>query len=463
MYLTTAALTACLGACSSTSHDTEYPQRADRQLESVAEWPTDQGVSQLNELINSEELAALVRESLTNNPGLQQTFLALQSAKVALRSTNADRLPSVEAGFEAGRDENSSDTEYAGFLSVSWQLDIWAQQADASAAAREDVTSQRLLYQSARDTLAATVMSSWLNQIYLRRTLTIESQRLNTYEVNEGVVLARYRKGLGSLEDLDSIRSSAASSRATVAKYQEDLAREQRALRTLLGRLGSTDGTAKASADTGTSTPRVATIPENYPDVLQPLIELPELSLRRRPDLQAAYTNIVAEELRTRVAYKDLLPSIKLQAALNDVATRPVEALLNDPVWSLLGQLTAPLYQGGALRAAVDQQKLTTATAYETYRENLLNAVEEVGNALSQEQSLAKQQAYIETALKSSQNNVKQYQRKYRTGAANILDLLLVERSNYDLQNQLDTLIYNRLNNRITLALALGISLGENV
>ena len=250
--------------------------------------------------------------------------------------------------------------------------------------------------------------------------------------------------------------------RSTVERYKEDLARQQRTLRTLLGRLGPSDGSEKATGS-GESHAEIADIPENYPDVLQPLVELPEISLQRRPDLQAAYTTIVAEELRTSVAYKDLLPSVRLQAFLTDVATKPADALLTDPVWSLLGQLTAPLYQGGALRAAIDQQQLTTATAYQSYRENLLTAVEEVANALSQEQSLAKQQAHIEVALKSSQNNVIQYQQKYRTGAANILELLLVERSNYDLQNQLDTLIYNRLNNRITLALALGLSLGETV
>lgn len=467
IYLATTVVTILLSACASTGQQVDYRERAESQLASISQWPDAKGepvpgVSQLNDLINSEPLAALVNESLQNNPGLQQTFLALQSAKVALKSTHAAELPSAEASFDAGRNENASDTQYTGFVSVSWQLDIWAQQADATAAARKDVTSARLLYQSARDTLAASVMSAWLTQIYLQRTLAIENQRLNTFEVNEGVVLQRYRKGLGSLEDLDSIRSSAASSRATVERYKEDLARQQRTLRTLLGRLGSNEG-EKAVATAGSANAELNSIPENYPNVLQPLVELPELSLQRRPDLQAAYTAIVAEQLRTSVAYKDLLPSIKLQAFLTDVATKPAEALLTDPVWGLLGQLTAPLYQGGALRAAIDQQQITTASAYESYRENLLTAVEEVANALSQEQSLAKQQAHIETALKSSQNNVKQYTQKYRTGAANIIELLLVERSNYDLQNQLDTLIYNRLNNRITLALALGLSLGETV
>lgn len=426
----------------------------EQQIDLVTEWPVtleeqDQGVGRLDDLINSAELEMLVKDALANNPSLKQTMLSVQSAMVDLKLANADRLPAVDAGLQAAREEDNSDTDYKGSLSVSWQADLWGRYADASAAAVEDVTSQRLLYQGARDTLATEVMSAWLNLINLKRNLTIEQARLRTFEVNKDVVLGRYRKGLGSLEDLDSILTAVESSRASVESYQENFAQQRRALQTLLGKPTANNISA--------ATPNTGAIPDDYPDVLKPLVSLPEVSLQRRPDLQAAYSSIIAESLRTEVAYKDLLPSVNLQAALTDIATSPAEALLTDPVWSLLGQLTAPLFQGGALQGAVDKQKLSTAKAYEAYRESLLTAVEEVSNALSQEQSLTIQQGHVEAALKSSENTLEQYLRKYRTGAVTILDLLSVQRSNYDLQNQLNTLIFDRLNNRITLALALGL------
>jgi NodT family efflux transporter outer membrane factor (OMF) lipoprotein len=443
-----------LSGCSFTDKHVDYSSMVEQQIDLVAEWPValkgqDQGADRLDDLINSAELEMLVKDALANNPNLKQTMLSVQSAMVDLRLTNADRLPAVDAGLQAGREEGISDTDYKGSLSVSWQADLWGRYADASAAAVEDVTSQRLLYQSARDTLAAGVMSAWLNLINLKHTLTIEQARLHTFEVNKDVVLGRYRKGLGALEDLDSILTAEASSRASVESYQENLAQQRRALQTLLGKPTANNISA--------ATPNTDAIPDDYPDVLKPLVSLPEVSLQRRPDLQAAYSSIIAESLRTEVAYKDLLPSVNLQAALTDIATSPAEALLTDPVWSLLGQLTAPLFQGGALQGAVDKQKLSTAKAYEAYRESLLTAVEEVSNALSQEHSLTIQQGHVEAALKSSENTLEQYLRKYRTGAVTILDLLSVQRSNYDLQNQLNTLIFDRLNNRITLALALGL------
>jgi NodT family efflux transporter outer membrane factor (OMF) lipoprotein len=441
-----------LSGCSFTDKHVDYSSMVEQQIDLVEEWPVAlegqyQGADRLDALINSTELASLVKEALANNPSLKQTMLSVQSAMVDLRLANADRLPTVDAGLQAGREEDISGIDYTGSLSVSWQADLWGRYANASAAASEDVTSQRLLYQGARDTLAAEVMSAWLNLINLKRTLTIEQARLHTFEVNKDVVLGRYRKGLGSLEDLDSILTAEASSRASVESYQENLAQQRRALQTLLGQPNVNHGVS----------PNSYSSPSDYPDVLQPMVSLPEVSLQRRPDLQAAYSNIIAETLRTEVAYKDLLPSVNLQAALTDIATSPAEALLTDPAWSLLGQLTAPLFRGGALKGAVDKQKLSTAKAYEAYRESLLTAVEEVSNALSQEHSLAIQQKHVENALKSSDNTLEQYLRKYRTGAVTILDLLTVQRSNYDLKNQLNTLIFDRLNNRIALALALGL------
>ena len=120
-----------------------------------------------------------------------------------------------------------------------------------------------------------------------------------------------------------------------------------------------------------------------YPQVVTPLADLPDQTLQRRPDLQAAYFAIEAADLRTSVAYKDLLPSISLEAAFEDLSDSPQSLLLTDPVWALLGQLSAPLFQGGKLKSAAEVAELQTAQSYQSYRETLLEAIMEVDNALS--------------------------------------------------------------------------------
>ncbi|AGA92142.1 outer membrane protein [Thioflavicoccus mobilis 8321] len=447
LHLAALLATLWLTACGGLPERTDYAAAAKADVAGVSAWSAlDVGTpsAHLDELIRSPELDALVAEALTANPDLQQTLLTLEILRAEQRRTGAARLPSLEAGLAGDKGEDAG-TSYTGSLTLGWELDLWRKLSDEYRAAGLDVAEQQALYESARDTLAAEVMQTWLGLIADWHAVAIERRRLATLAKNEQFIIQRYRNGLGTLEDLASARTSTASSRANLESYEESLAQHERQLRGLLGR---------------TDAAPIATLAD-YPEVGLPLAEMPAQTLARRPDLRAAYLAIEAADLRTSVAYKDLLPRIDLQAALTDVARSPGEALLSDPVWSLLAQLTAPLYQGGRLRAAVEVAKLKTAQAYQAYRETLVDAVTQVGDALGQERSLAKQQTHITTALAAARNNLAQYQRSYRTGLVDILDLLSVQQSTYDLEAQLDELRFQRLDNRIALGLALGLGVSE--
>lgn len=442
VFFVLAALLSFLSSCSMGTH-TDYKTMTAQDRERVADWSDREATQQatsLGELIRSPEVNELVTEALAANPGLQQTMLTLKILRAEHRRTTADRLP--QATLEVGADKTQEKSEsYSGSLSISWEVDLWRKLADNDGAAAMDVAEQQALWQAARDTLTAEVMKEWLGLIGDRRAIDIEERRLLNLEQNEHCILQRYRSGIGTLEDLDNARSSTAVSRASLEEFKETLAERQRTMKTMLGRIGAAD---IATAD-------------NFPAVIPPLADLPEQTLQRRPDLQAAYFAIEAADLRTSVAYKELLPGISLGAALEDIGNSPRSMLLSDPVWALLGQLTAPLFQGGKLRAAAEIAELETAQSYQAYRETLLEAINEVENALGLEQSLTRRISHIESALTSARNSQTRYQENYRAGLVNILDLLSVQQQTFDIESQLNTLLYERLVNRIELGLALGL------
>ncbi|RLT94789.1 TolC family protein [Ketobacter sp.] len=440
-----------LGGCALQPSQPDWQQQARELPSQITDWEQLEGTADLhlNQLIQDDTLNALLREAYDHNPGLQNTLLTLQIRQQEVTQTAAQRQPDVDLGFsgsrEQGPDRQAGDSEYSGSLTVSWELDLWNRIGDSTAAARLDVEQQQALYQSARDTLAAEVMKAWLQLTAAQRAVGIQQQRLLTLEQNERFILMRYRNGLGSAEDLDSARTTIRRARATLAANEEALAQAQRSLRALVGRTDS----------------KPFAFPAQYPDTSLPWADLPQQTLQRRPDLKAAFLALAAADRRTSAAYKDLLPSINLQAALTDAASQPRAALLTDPLWSVLGQLTQPLYRGGELRASAEIAALTSAQAYQSYRDTLLTAVTEVENALGQERSLARQQQHLEAALTSARNNLAQYRNSYRTGLVSILDLLLVQDNTYDLETQLDTVIAQRLSNRIDLGLALGLGIEE--
>ena len=119
------------------------------------------------------------------------------------------------------------------------------------------------------------------------------------------------------------------------------------------------------------------------------------------------------------------------------------------------------MFQGGALRAQVDIAKLNAEQAFWEYQDTLLSAVNEVENALGQEQSLTQQQLQISKALASAKRSYSNYQSKYQQGLVDILDLLTVQQQVYDLQAQLSQINYTLLTNRIDLGLALGLGVSS--
>lgn len=451
-YLGLLFLSLSLAACSATDSREDFANLAKQELdkvsnEKVSQWDTLDTVlpaSHLTDLIQDPELNKLIQQALKANPNLQSTLITLQSSLWELKSTQGDQLPTVDASVSSKKAKDS-DVNYSADISVSWQLDVWGTLANTEQAASKTLASDEALYQASRDTLVANVMKAWLSLTAKQHAINIEQQRLALLEANEKLIIKRFKNGLDNLEKMDEARTSTSQSRANLAEFKEDLEVNKRELQLLLG----------------AGEPLNLSPNADYPKVSLTLDELPNQSLQRRPDLKSAYLNIEAADLNTTVAYKNMLPSISLSAALSQSADTPRMALFTSPVWSLVAQLTQPLYQGGKLKAAREVAKLNTAKAYQAYRNTLLTAVNEVENAIGQEKVLQQQVSHIREALASSHSNLSQYEKKYRSGLVQLSDLIAAQKTTFDLEAQLDGLIYNHLSNRITLGVALGLGVQQ--
>ncbi len=444
------ALMIGLSSGCSSLESADHTKLADEALQQAqSSWQYQQAnasqASQLTDLVDIPQLDQLIRQALDNNPSLRQTALTLQQTYAQRQVASGERWPALSANFSGSKEEDSAKS-FSADLTVSWELDLWHKLGDSVNAAEADIASSKASYQGARDALAANVVRSWLQLILQQQLIDIQQQLVDVLENNEELIMQRYRAGLEELEALDSARSSTSSARATLVSYHEQQAQYRRAMNVLLGQ----------------SSQQWA-MPTDYqfPTVLQPLANLPEQDLGRRPDLQEAWYNVLSADYESRAAYKDLLPSISLSAALTDIAETPSEALFTSPAWSLLGQLSAPLFQGGQLKAQAEIADLAAEQSYWAFQETLLDAVTEVNDTLGQEVSLTRQQQHIEQALDSAKRSQANYEQKYRQGLVDILDLLSVQQQTFSLQAELQEIIYQRLANRVDLGLALGLGVSQ--
>ncbi|WP_271270616.1 TolC family protein [Aliamphritea hakodatensis] len=422
---------------------TRFAEQSTESLNSISEWqqqiPSASEKTYLTDLIHSEALEVLIQQGLSNNPGLQQTALAIQIARENVANVRGDQLPQASLSVSQNNTEGS-DAVYQSSLDVSWTLDWLQKLQDSADASQAGLASSIAADQYARDLLASSIIDIWFQLVQQSQLIDIERTRLRVLEQNEQTIVERYRKGLDELTDLDSARSQSASSRATLVAYLQGHKTLQRSMAALLGK-------------TEYSSPESI----SFPQVQIPLASVPAQDLGRRPDLQQAYLNIRIADLNSAVAYKNLLPSLSLGLSLSQSNSALRDALFTSPAWSVLNQLTIPLFQGGSLRAQARQADLTAEQTYWAYQEKLLAAVQEVENALGQENALSAQQAHISDALNNAERSFETYQTKYRQGLVTFLDLLTIQTQTFDLRVQKTQLTYARLSNRITLGLALGL------
>jgi len=437
------ALSSCFISACSTFTDVHYDKRALEHNNNVTAnelLATQQsGVMALSALLSVDEANQLIELALQNNPSLKQALLTLKTAEQQLTQSEASLWPSATYGVTANKLGNST-ASYDASLDVSWSLDIWQRFSNSASAQSATVAATAFAYQGARDLLTANVMKAYLGLVQYSQLIAIETERVATYQTNEKVIVNRYRKGLVELSDLDTAKSSTQSSQATLVDYKNQY---QQALRNLALLTGVQDN----SLDYRTV----------FPEVLVPLATLEPQNLSRRPDLKQAYQTILANQYQHKVAYKALLPNLSLTASLGNGSTNLHEALFGSNAWQLLGQLSAPIFNAGKLKSEVEVAKINAEKSYWAFQQTLLTAVNEVDNAVAQESTLTQRLALTESALASAKRSAVTNTERYRKGSVSLIDLLQVQQQTFSLQVQVTQLTYQRLVNRITLGLALGL------
>ncbi|KGJ91548.1 TolC family protein [Colwellia psychrerythraea] len=433
-----------ISACS-TFEDVTYDTQANNQLTNLAntkiDFSNEPAAMPLTDLLSIKEVDALIENALTNNPSLQQTLLTLKKAREKVTVSSSAQWPSMSAGVNASNSENNS-ASYSGSLDVAWTADIWQQLANANQAQEADFSASVYAYQGAKDLLVAKVMQAYLNLVRLTQLTNIEDKRVTTYKKNGKVIIDRYRKGLILLNELDTAKSTTRSSQANLVDYQNQY---QEALRNL----SLLTGVAKNQLSYQAS----------FPEVVIPVNEIDASSIGRRPDLQQAYQNILSSQYLHKVAYKALLPSLTLSGSINSNDNNLHDALFGSSAWQLLGQISAPIFNAGKLNSEAEIAKLSAEQSYWAFQEELLSAVNEVDNAIAQDDAISKRLNLTKLALESALRSEVTYTSRYRQGTVSLLDLLQIQQQTFSLQAQVTQLTYEQLNNRITLGLALGLGL----
>lgn len=410
--------------------------------------PVPQISQSLQSVFPDKKLRGLVQKALAHNPDLKASAARLDEAGFNVKRSRSSLIPSLTANSSGSRRSSNAagfgsttSESYSASLDARWEVDVWGRIRSGVSAASNDQAAANADYAAARQSIAAQTTQAYFELLQAGSQLQLSERRLSSFKKSFELVNRRFETGTSDLSALDLARTDIETSRSQVALRKDQRDQAARRLASLTG--AYPDASLSASHWPALS----RSIPANLPSSL----------LRQRPDIDAAYQRIRAADSRVTVAHRDLFPSFALTAGYGTQSSTLKDlANSNFNAWSLLGNLSAPLIDGGARRAELGASNARANQALANYQSTVLNAFREVENALGSERYLAQQFTATTSALKAATSAEESAQRNFDSGLISILDYLQIQRRTFSTEEALINIRAQRYQNRVALALALG-------
>ena len=156
------------------------------------------------------------------------------------------------------------------------------------------------------------------------------------------------------------------------------------------------------------------------------------------------------------VAEAQLYPAITLGGSITPSYTRGGGTESGVLSWSFGPGLTLPIFDGGALRANVSSAESTAREAYLSWKQEVLDAVEEVENALAAVARDGRTVSALRATVSSYQEALQLATASYRDGASSLLDVLDAQREVSTAQANLAAAVQQMAQDYVSLNVAIG-------
>ncbi|MEM6913081.1 MAG: efflux transporter outer membrane subunit [Pseudomonadota bacterium] len=422
--------------------------------------------------LQDPQVTDIVEIALEQNYDLNATRERFEASLDRARVTRADMLPQINGSGSGTRSRNAPggfqfgdasigagdvtyNSNYTLAVQLTWEIDVWGRLADQTRAAYLDADARNLDYAAAQLSVAGNAAQSHYGLAAARLQRQLAERNVETNNANLRVINRRYERGISTSLDLRLARASLASSEATLEQRRQQELEAARQLEVLLGQYPA------ASIEPADALPSLTPI---LSDGRTMELGTPEELLDRRPDVIAAERRLKAAGLRVSAARKAFLPSISLSTSANESALSSPDDnadfsdLLDfdNVAADLVGNLTQPLFQGGRLRANEQAAKDDAEAALYDYGTTVLTAWREVEDAIAAEQFLSEQEKALERSFEERVAVENITQRRYLSGTVDIFDFINSQQRRIEAEGQLIDAQQARLNNRVSLYLALG-------
>jgi len=378
-------------------------------------------------LFRSDAIDQLVTQAVDHNRTLAASRATLAQAQEIALARAGSQYPQVDLTAGAGRQQYGKEflgpigiapfTYFAVGPTVSYTLDY-------TGGVARGVEQQYALAEVERHQLEAAYLT--VTGQAVMQTLTIASVRAQIATVetilaqdqdNLRLVQSAFDNGSVAREDVVSAQSQIANDMTLLPPLRQELAKARHALSVVVGRAPANDRPDEVDL-------AQITLPLQVP------VSLPSELAHRRPDILAAEARLHAATSAVGVAQSNLYPKIQLSATVGQQSLKADQLFDRaSNAWSIISGLTAPIFDGGTLRAekraAIDAMHASAAT----YEQTVLEAFSQVADLLEGLDHDHEQLEAQDHAQQAAQSSLDLARISYKEGNAGVLQVLDAERS----------------------------------
>lgn len=373
-------------------------------------------------------LEALIAQARTANFDIRIAQQRVRQARAGSMAAASRLMPTISATASLSDQRSGLPSDFKraapdvralrGALDLGWELDVFGAARAAADAAELDALAADAGVEVARWLATTEVARQYLVWQGARLRVQQLQALLQMQQDTERLIRSRESAGLSSRFDVTRAAADVQSLSAQLPPLQTLVAVTEAQIKVLLGLSPQAEVPVLARQ----VTPALPQVPVLNPG--QP-IEL----LQRRPDLRVAERQLLAEAARLRESHADQLPRFVLGAVLGQQDLR-INGLNLSPVRysNVALAFTAPLFNAGRLRAAVERQSARERTALLQYERAVLGALQDVENSLVALDQERERGDRLAAAVESRREGLRHAQSLHREGQIDRLQLLEVQR-----------------------------------
>lgn len=405
---------------------------------------------------NDPTLDALIARAEKNNFNAAMSLKRIEIARRQLQETKSSYFPTVNASAGWNINSNagaiadpvmksSSSSYFSMGLDMNWEIDVFGRITAQTKANKAAVAVSKADYDAIIVSLCANVADSYLQLRTYQNQYRVASEHIASQEKVLKIAEARFDAGIGDMLEVTQAKIVLLSTQSSIPGLESGIRTTANALAVLIG---------------------------EYPESLQPDIMNPEPLpqnpgmpdigfpadiLRRRPDIAAAEMQLAQYAALAGVAKKDFLPTLSISGSVGTSAHRADNLFgAHSLAYSVAPTLSWTMFDGLARNQRLAEAKLQMEQSVDNYNMTLLNAVEEVENAISRYSAKIKECRMLEALMDESEKSLKLSLDLYKQGLTDFSNVADAQMSYLQNENQLVESKADVLTSLVSLYKALG-------